>query len=180
MTSAVRSTLFRTVGRSAQGLDTQYTFLHQVGIRIGANGQLTFDQADFLEAYDSDPEAVEALFAAFKATSSATEEIAPGVTILSTDQTFTKLGFGDLFDQLLDGLTNSIDGVVTLADKGFDDQIDLLNGRIEDFDVRLDAKRTRLERQFLAMEVALAQLQAQSNALSSLAGNVFLAQNRLG
>ncbi|MHC4448358.1 MAG: flagellar filament capping protein FliD, partial [Planctomycetota bacterium] len=179
-TSAIRSALFRTIQRSAQGLDTQYTFLHQVGIRIGANGQLTFDQDGFLEAYNSDPEAVEALFAAFKASSTATEEIAPGVTILSTEQTFTQLGFGDLFDQLLDGLTNSIDGVVTLADQGFDDQIDLINDRIEDFDERLEAKRTRLERQFLAMETALAQLQSQNNALISLSSNVFLAQNLLG
>ena len=70
--------------------------------------------------------------------------------------------------------------MVTLADQGFEDQIDLINERIEDFDERLDVKRARLERQFLAMEIALAQIQSQSNALISLSGSVFLAQNLLG
>ncbi|MCZ6734744.1 MAG: hypothetical protein O7C65_03025, partial [Planctomycetota bacterium] len=62
-------------------------------------------------------------------------------------------------------------------DQVLQDQIDLTNSRIDAFDVRLDAHRARLERQFLAMETALAQLQAQNNALLSLAGNLALAQN---
>ncbi|MCZ6492651.1 MAG: flagellar filament capping protein FliD, partial [Planctomycetota bacterium] len=89
----------------------------------------------------------------------------------------TVLGFGDLFDQLLDGLTNSIDGTMTLADEFLQDQIDLTNSRIDAFDVRLDAHRARLERQFVAMETALAQLQAMNNALLSLSGNLALAQS---
>ena len=74
-------------------------------------------------------------------------------------------------------LTNSIDGTVTLADKVFEDQIELTEKRIERFDERLDAKRLRLERQFMAMERALALLQGQSNALLSLNGNLILAQS---
>ena len=74
-------------------------------------------------------------------------------------------------------MTNSIDGTVTLADKVFEDQIDLTEKRIERFDERLEAKRVRLERQFVAMETALAVLQGQSNALLSLNGNLNLAQS---
>ncbi|MCH7825573.1 MAG: flagellar filament capping protein FliD [Acidobacteria bacterium] len=104
-------------------------------------------------------------------------EIAPGVTVNVTEQTFTVLGFGDLFDQLLDGLTNSIDGTMTLADQVFQDQIDLTKSRIDAFDVRLGVRRARLERQFVAMETALAQLQGMNNALLSLSGNLALAQS---
>ena len=85
-------------------------------------------------------------------------------------------GFGDIFDSLMEDLTNSIDGVMTLAGNNFRDQIEFANKRIEEFDSRLEAKRQRLENQFAAMEAALARLQGQSNSLGSLASNVFLAQ----
>ena len=171
-TGNVRRALFRLVNQRATGLDTPLEFLSQVGITVGGEGVLNFDQDRFTEAYDDDPEAVKNLFAAFKATTTTTREISEGITVSEINQTFTQLGFGDLFDQLLDGLTNSIDGVVTVADEGLQDQIDLTNARIDRFDERLEAKRERLERQFVAMELALAQLQAQSGALLSLSGSL--------
>ena len=92
-------------------------------------------------------------------------------------QTFTTLGFGDIFDQLLDGLTNSIDGAVSIADDAFQDQIEFTQSRIDDFDDRLDVKRLRLEREFAAMETALARLQGQNAALLSLSSSLSLAQS---
>lgn len=176
-TARLRSALYRVAQGLATGVETQYQRLSQVGIRIGAEGVLTFDKEKFREAYENDPQAVENLFAAFKGTTTTTKEIAPGVTVNVTEQTFTVLGFGDLFDQLLDGLTNSIDGTMTLADQVFQDQIDLTKSRIDAFDVRLEARRARLERQFVAMETALAQLHGMNNALLSLSGNLALAQS---
>ena len=176
-TARLRSALYRVAQGLATGVETQYQRLSQVGIRIGAEDVLTFDKDKFREAYENDPQAVENLFAAFKGSTTTTKEIAPGVTVNVTEQTFTVLGFGDLFDQLLDGLTNSIDGTMTLADQVFQDQIDLTKSRIDAFDVRLDARRARLERQFLAMETALAQLQGMNNALLSLSGNLALTQS---
>ncbi|MCZ6542407.1 MAG: flagellar filament capping protein FliD [Planctomycetota bacterium] len=176
-TARLRSALYRVAQGLATGVETQYQRLSQVGIRIGAEGVLTFDKDKFREAYENDPQAVENLFAAFKGSTTTTKEIAPGVTVNVTEQTFTVLGFGDLFDQLLDGLTNSIDGTMTLADQVFQDQIDLTKSRIDAFDVRLDARRARLVRQFVAMETALAQLQGMNNALLSLSGNLALTQS---
>ena len=176
-TARLRSALYRVAQGLATGVETQYQRLSQVGIRIGAEGVLTFDKDKFREAYENDPQAVENLFAAFKGSTTTTKEIAPGVTVNVTEQTFTVLGFGDLFDQLLDGLTNSIDGTMTLADQVFQDQIDLTKSRIDAFDVRLGVHRARLERQFVAMETALAQLQGMNNALLSLSGNLALAQS---
>ena len=175
--SQVRDAMHRLVLGKPKGVETQYQFLSQVGLMLGKEGVLEFDRTKFLEAYETDPNAVENLFAAFEATTVTKETIAEGVTIDPNKQVFTKLGFGELFDQLLERLTNSIDGTVTLADKVFEDQIELTEKRIERFDERLDAKRLRLERQFAAMERALALLQGQSNALLSLNGNLILAQS---
>ncbi len=179
-TGRVRAALFRTLQQRATGMDTQYKYLSQVGITVASGGEaIAFNSEKFRTAYGTDPEAVENLFTAFQGTSNTSEEIAEGVTVTTTGQTHTVLGFGDLFDQLLDGITNSIDGSVTLADETFQGQIDLTNSRIEAFDDRLAAKRARLEQQFAAMESALAKLTSQQNAILSLAGNLALSQQSL-
>jgi flagellar hook-associated protein 2 len=179
-TSRVRAALFRTLQQRATGIDTQYEYLSQVGITVGRGGEtIEFNREKFQTAYGNDPEAVENLFTAFQGTSNATEEIVEGVTVTTTGQTYSVLGFGDLFDQLLDGITNSIDGSVTLADEALQGQIDLTNSRIEAFDERLAARRARLEQQFAAMESALARLTSQQNAILSLAGNLALSQSLL-
>ncbi len=175
-TAQVRGALIRVVQGRATGVQTQFQFLSQVGIRIGANSNLTFDRARFQEALDEDYDAVENLFTAFESSTTTTQEILEGVTVTVNNQTFASLGFADLFDQLLDGLTNSIDGTVTIADQSFQSQIDLTNDRIEQFDERLDAKRDVLERQFVALEIALAGLQAQQNGLLSLINNLAISQ----
>ena len=178
-TAQVRNALFRVVQQKAIGVGTQYQYLTQVGITVGADALLEFDRDKFATAYNADPEAVENLFTAFKGSTTTTKEVEPGVTVNVSEQKFSELGFADLFDQFLDGLTDSINGSVTLADQVFQDQIDLTRDRIDDFDDRLDARRERLEREFAGMEAALARLQGQSNALFSLAGNLSLAQSLL-
>ncbi len=91
-----------------------------------------------------------------------------GVTVENTTTTYSKLGFGDLFDQLLKKLTNSIDGVTTVADRAFQDKLDGLKERLDRYDQRLEAKRLRYQNQFAAMESALARLQSQQASLGSL------------
>ncbi len=175
-TAQIRSALLRTVQGPATGVQSQFQFLSQIGIKVGANSNLAFDRTRFQEALDEDFDAVVDLFTAFQGATTTTEQIAEGVTITRISQTFSELGFADLFDQLLDGLTNSIDGTVTLADESLQRQIDLTNDRIEAFDDRLDRKRERMERDFTAMEIALAQLQFQQGALFSLINNLALSQ----
>jgi flagellar hook-associated protein 2 len=177
-TSNVRQALYRAVQGKATGVSSQYQYLFQVGIRVGNKGEISFDQTKFEQAYASDPEGVTNLFAAFEASTSPSEEILPGVTVQRTEQNVTTRGFGDIFDSLADDLTNSIDGMVTLAGNSFRDQIEFANKRVGEFDLRLESKRRRLESQFAAMEAALARLQGQSNSLISLAANVSLAQSR--
>lgn len=175
-TSQVRDALYRIVNGRAQGVATQYQYLRDVGIKVNDKGELVFDQTAFDAAYQNDPKAVENLFAAYTAQAAPAEEIQPGVTVQSNKLNVTTRGFGELFDALLERLTNSIDGVVTLADRSFQDQIESATDRIAVFDERLEAKRRRLEAQFAAMEAALAKMQGQGNALASLANNILISQ----
>lgn len=174
-----RAALYATLQGSAQGVSTQYTRLSQVGIKVGTGGEVQFDEDKFTDAILNDPTAVENLFAAFEGSTGATsEEIAPGVSIPATNSgTYSALGIGELFDQLMDSMTNSIDGVYKVADNSYQSQIERTQARIADFDKRLEAKRARLEAQFLAMERSLALLQGQGNALGSLNSNISLARS---
>ena len=76
-------------------------------------------------------------------------------------------GFGAMFDDLLDGMTRSIDGLLARQDTRLSDREELLNERIDDLQELLDLKEARLRAQFLAMERSLASLQAQQSALNS-------------
>ena len=97
---------------------------------------------------------------------------------VSTD--YSELGFGDLFKQAVSKLTNSIDGTVTLASKGFDALIEAQNKRIELIDERLAAKEARLFREFNAMETALARLQSQQSSLGLISQNLAIAGSLFG
>ena len=178
--SRIRSDLYRTVQQKAVGISTEYSFLFEVGIKVGKNGELTFDEDRFKEAYENDSKAVENLFAAYESTGSATQTISPGITISESTTTYSSRGFGDLFDDAIDKLTNSVDGTVTYADKRFQELIDAANLRIDRIDERLETKRERLQRQFVAMETALARLQGQQGALGMINQNLLTAQSMMG
>jgi len=173
----VRQQIIQTAQGPAKGVEGRYRYLSQVGIRFGKDGKLDFNEAKFNAAYEADPAAVEELFTAFEITSSGSTTVVEGVTVENTNAspTYSQLGFGDLFDQLLKKLTNSVDGVVTLADRSFQEQIDGLQDRLERFDTRLESRRLRLEAQFAAMESALAKLQSQQSSIGSLALNIGIA-----
>jgi flagellar hook-associated protein 2 len=168
----VRQQLIQTAQGPAKGVEGRYRFLSQVGIRFGKEGQLQFDEAKFRAAYDTDPAAVEELFTAFEIQSTSSNSPVAGVTVEQTTTTYSKLGFGDLFDQLLKKLTNSVDGVTTVADRGLQSQLDGLKDRLDRFDARLETKRQRYLAQFSAMESTLARLQTQQSSLGSLSANV--------
>ena len=117
--------------------------LNQVGISITGGSQLYFDEAEFRDAFEENPDAVKTLF--------------------STADT----GLGDQMEALIDGLTDSTNGTLTYKSDTFRDRIELFNDRIERLNLLIEAKRTRLTNEFIAMEQALAQLQSQSEALNS-------------
>ncbi len=171
-TARVRDALYRTLRTPAIGVDGPFRRLEQVGLTVNSKGEITFDAAKFEELYASNPDAMEDLFAAFESESSSTTEVAPGVTIQEASTTNSKQGIGDIFDQLLDQLTNSINGTMTLADEAIGSQIELNQQRIEDIDIRLESRRAFFQRQFADLELTLARLQEQSATLGSLQTNI--------
>lgn len=178
--SRVRGEMYRALQQRAVGVDTQYQFLSEVGIRVSTDGKIKLDEAKFSAAYEDDPAAVKNLFAAFKQQGSSTRTISEGITVNETTTSYTTLGFGDIFDQLVDRLTNSIDGTLTIADRQFQTLIDAQDDRIERIDERLDAKRIRLQRQFATMEETLARLQSQQSSLGAISQNLATAGALLG
>lgn len=112
--------------------------------QLGQN-QLRFDEEKFREAYAADPAAVEALF------------------------TTAEAGFGAVLQSTLDELSRSGDGLLARRGDAITDQQELLNSRISQMNTTLEAKRSRLEAQFVALERTLAAMQDQQNALTSLA-----------
>lgn len=168
-TNNVRQTLIRTVQGEAIGLTGEYTRLFQVGVRLGEGSRLEFDSDRFRLALDDDFEGVRDLFQARDQLPREPVELSPGVTTPNLgDDEFSKLGFGEFIEQVMESLTNSIDGVLTQRNRTIDDQIEAQQDRIEFIDVQLERKRAVLEREFVAMEQAIASIQSQQAAINSI------------
>lgn len=164
----IRSQLYRTVQGSAMGVDTQYQNLAQVGVSVGAGGKLVLNEDRLREALAEDPDAVANVFAARELADDQKIDLGNGITYDSPEPIFDSLGVVERLNELVKDMTNSIDGSLTLVNRNYDSMIRLQSKRIEAFDAKLEARRIQLERQFSAMEQALAALQSQQTALSSI------------
>lgn len=166
--SIVRQQLLSLVQSKPRGVTGQYQLLSQIGIRVGAKSQVSIDEDALRRAIDTDIDAVKDLFAGFQIEATGSTSPVAGVEVQNTRTIYSKLGVGDSFDQLVQRLTNSIDGTTSLADRNFQKQLDGLKGRLDSIDARLASKRTRYERQFAAMERAIARTQSQQSAVMSI------------
>ena len=116
--------------------------LASVGIQLDKSGNLVFDSAKFTAAYNANPATVAAKF---------------------TGET----GFASKINAIADTASDSVDGSITSTIKSKNTAIDRLNKDIENWDRRLELRRTTLTRQFTALETAMSQMQAQSSWLAS-------------
>jgi flagellar hook-associated protein 2 len=82
------------------------------------------------------------------------------------------IGVAEEMYRELDYFTDQFDGLVTVKMDGFQDTIDLLQDDIFDMEARLLMERTRLERQFVQLEVSLAKLQSVSAFLAQQLGSL--------
>ncbi|HRI96656.1 MAG TPA: flagellar filament capping protein FliD, partial [Nocardioides sp.] len=119
------------------------TTLSSVGISTTRDGTLTFDATTFATAYAADPAGTAARFTSV------------------TD------GFATRVAKAADAASDPIDGSVTTSITGRKTGIDRLQSSIDDWDRRLELRRTTLERQYTALETALSQMNSQSSWLSS-------------
>ncbi len=167
---SLRSSLYSSVLSPGVGTTGQFSRLTDVGITVGTGGRLQFDSNRFRDAMLADPASVESLFTTRVQENDSTITIAPGVTVRNPRQgtTFSALGVAAQMEQLADRYLDNVDGILTQRGDGLTRQITLQNNRIAAMDIRLASRRQILERQFVAMEQAIGQLQTQQSALSSL------------
>jgi flagellar hook-associated protein 2 len=134
--------------------------LADIGITVGNDGQLSFDQSTFEQAYATDPSAVEQLFTATQ-------------TVTGTDgKTTTKqLGVGYAIDNQVDALIDPQTGSITLENQGLGQQVTNFQDDITNLNQVLADKRNVLEEQFNNMEQVLAGLQTQQQSIDSLSGD---------
>ncbi len=114
------------------------TSLASIGIQTDRFGKITFDQEKFATAFAADPSATQAAFSAF----------------------------ADRINAAAKTASDASTGTITTAIKGRNDNINRLNQSISAWDDRLALRRTTLERQFSALEVAMSKMQGQSSWLA--------------
>lgn len=166
----LRRALYDQVSRPATGVSSQYKYLSQVGVKVGAGGVLEIDSAKLDAALANDPEAVANLFVArTQETAPTRTEISPGIFVNNTTQAgFTSLGVAEKFAQLMEKYSNSADGVLTKRSDTVSTEIANQNSRIASINARLERRREQLTRQFASLETTIANLQRQQSALGSI------------
>lgn len=170
----LRSQLFRAVSSPGLGTTGRFNTLQDIGITVGSGGALRLDADRLRQALQEDPASVESLFVTRTQSDDTTIDVFGDGSVRvrnpNSGGTFTALGVMGQFEQMLDRYLDATSGVLTGRTQGIDNQITLQRGRIESYNQRLAARRATLERQFLAMEKAIGQLQTQSTALGSIGG----------
>jgi flagellar capping protein FliD len=142
-----------------------------VGVTLGDGARLELDAEQLRNAIAEDPEGVKDLFISRVIDQAGGTQTLPGGVIVSdpdTKETFSSLGVVSRLEEFAKGYINSVDGLLTLRNRALDSQIDLQRKRIESFNIRLESRRVILQRQFIAMERAIGQLQTQQASLGSI------------
>ena len=76
-------------------------------------------------------------------------------------------GLATKIDEALENITKSIDGSIARRTTALENQIKYMDERIADFDERLTSRKNDLYQEFLAMESALSQFEAEGQYLES-------------
>ncbi len=131
---------------SLQGGLGSITSFHQVGISRGDGRQLKWDETKFKEALDDDFNGVRDLFIEREG----------------------NLGKSYLFDQAIENMTDSIDGLFKISTDALNKKIDYADQGIDRYERSIESYRLTMERKFTAMEMMVSQLQAQGSYLSGM------------
>jgi flagellar hook-associated protein 2 len=145
----LRNTLSRVAGGEVPTADT-YTSLAQVGLSFNRTGQLEFRPAELKAALSTDRNAVVALF--------------QGGT-----------GFDGAFDKVKAAIGNytASGGLIPTAQTRLDDQLSKIGDRIEELERRLAIRKEAMQKEFIATDLAIAQLNASMGQVGSLGTKLF-------
>lgn len=190
--NSVTDSLFQAVSGAVRGAG-RYSLFAQVGVTIGADNQLNFDESRFRSAWSADPQAAQRLFTAFNTVTKTTTTNAGGAVIsdtttttpfgttpvgtaLTTDgpnrvkavTTLEGFGLGYLLQKQINKLVDPANGTLIQQSKSIDSANEAFQDRIASLTTLLDAKKLRLQKQFANMETVLSQLQTQQSALGRI------------
>ncbi|PID81917.1 hypothetical protein CSB20_00570 [bacterium DOLZORAL124_64_63] len=144
----MRAVASRIENIAISALDTEgdISNFFQAGISRGESRQLKWDEDKFLEALSDDFNGVRDLF-------------------IERDG---HLGKMYLFDQAIEDMTDSIDGMFKISNDALNKRIDYAEQGIARYELSVESYRETLERKFTAMEMMMSQLQAQGSYLAGL------------
>lgn len=170
----LRSTMLRVLQGRVIGATGRYDQLSDLGLSLSKDGEISIDRDRLREAMATDPESVKQLFTLRTLKDDSTLDLGGGATTTNPNagQSFSALGVMGQLEQAAERYINSVNGVLTNRNKGYDSQIEIQNRRLTAMDVRLEGRRLILERQFAAMEKTIGRLQIQSSSLGVLSSMV--------
>jgi flagellar hook-associated protein 2 len=148
--------------------------LNDVGIGVDRSGRLTFDKQKFTETYTADPAKTQKYFDAYTDKDGGTaEKFEPGFDtaggIARKLEAVSLMASEGVVDPT--NPTKARQGVLQALIQQRNDAIRGMNDQVLAWDVRLDSRKTSLQRQFSNLEVALGKMQQQSSWLAGqLAG----------
>jgi flagellar hook-associated protein 2 len=140
----LRNSLSRVVGGEVSTGDT-FTSLNQVGLTFSRTGQLEFRNADLQKALTTDRTAVVSLF-----------QGAGGL-----DGVFDKI-------KAAIGSYTTSGGLIPTAQTRLTDQLSKIGDRITEMERRLAIRKAAMQKEFIAADLAIAQLNASKSQLGSL------------
>jgi flagellar hook-associated protein 2 len=145
----LRNSMSRVVSGEIATGDT-FTSLSQVGLTFNRAGQLEFRNAELQTALSSNRAGVIALF--------------QGAS-----------GSDGAFDKIKSAISNytSSGGLLPNARTRLDDQLGKLGSRISEMERRLAIRKEALQKEFVAADLAIAQLNSSKSQLGSLSSSLF-------
>jgi flagellar hook-associated protein 2 len=131
------------------------------GVQLSKDGHFVFDSTKFLAKLAADPAMIRRMFTE-EARTTGVDGIAN-----NADDVVTPVGLAGRLAALAATASDATKGTLTVLAKSKDTSATDLQDRIDNWDIRLELRRTALTRQFTAMEKALGTLQNQSSWLSA-------------
>ncbi len=142
--SRISRSLSGMVYEPVSGVDESVNSLSKLGIEIDEEGHLSLDTDKLDKAMEETPNEVISFFT-------------------STDE--DNEGFAVKLDNFLDGYLESKTGIITSKEDGLKDSVDDIEDRIESMNVRLSKREENLRKQFLNLELMMAQYQDTASRL---------------
>jgi flagellar hook-associated protein 2 len=133
--------------RESYAIGGSLTALGMVGVGFDLNGNMTIDSEAFEDAMGDAPMDVQKLFS-------------------GTD------GTGGVFGTLsaLIGEYTEAGGLVADAQQRIDDQVSAISKRLDSMEAMLELRRTTLQKEYIAADLAMSRINSQSGQLSALGG----------